>query len=251
MIHSKRVNIYFEYVDPCLCSAWVATAIIGAGAVGAIGQAYAANKASSAQQQAAAQAANTQLQMYNTTRGDLAPFRNLGTQASSYVSNNLDNLIAPVSVDTSILNDPNSTIGKAYNFINTQGQKAVTNSSAARGLASSGAALKGAATFATGTADTFYNDLFNMGVTNQTNAFNRLKSLIDTGESAGAQTGLLGTSAANGASSAEIGAGNAAAAGANATGAAISNVASSVPNSIIAGGLYKKTMGLPIAPGSG
>src|ERR1700761_4715705 len=160
---TSRVKLDFEFNDPCLCNAWVATAIIGASVVGAAGTAYAANQASNAQQQAAATAANTQLSMYNQTNANLAPFRNIGNQAADYTSQNLSSLIAPVNVDTSILNDPNSTIGQAYNFINTQGQKAVTNSAAARGLATSGAALKGASTFATGTADQYYNDLFNMG----------------------------------------------------------------------------------------
>lgn len=240
VIYSDRIKLEFEFVDPCLCSAWVATAIIGSSAIGAIGTAYAASKASDAQQNAAATAANTQLSMYNTTRIDLAPYRNIGGQASDYVSKNLPSLIAPVNVDTSILDDPNSTIGQAYQFINQQGQRGVTNSAAARGLATSGAALKGAATFATKTADTTYNDLFNMGVTNQTNAFNRLQSLINTGENAGAQTGAAGTSAANGASAAQVGAGNAAAAGINATGTAINNVASSVPNAYLTQGLYGK-----------
>lgn len=234
--------------------AWVATAIIGSGVVGAIGTAYAANKASSAQQQAATQAANTQLQMYNTTRGDLAPYRNIGNQASDYVSKNLNSLIAPVNVDTSILNDPNSTIGKAYNFINDQGQRAVTNSAAARGLASSGAALKGASTFATNTADTFYNDLFNMGVTNQTNAFNRLQGLINTGENASAQTGLMGTETGRGVAASQTAGGNAAAAGYNATGSALTNAANTIPNAFITSGLYGKvtgkSTGLPLASNS-
>lgn len=252
---SDRVKFFFkeEYIDPCLCNAWVATAIVGAGVVGAVGTAFAANKAASAQQQAAATAANTQLQMYNQTNQNLAPFRNIGNQASDYVSKNLQSLIAPVNVDTSILNDPNSTIGQAYNFINTQGQKAVTNSAAARGLGSSGAALKGAATFATGTADQYYNDLFNMGVINQTNAYNRLKGLIDTGENAAAQTGVAATQTGQGIAQTQIGAGNAAAAGINATGTALTNVANSVPNAFIASGLYGKLTGsgntLPISFG--
>ena len=232
--------------------AWVATAIVGAGVVGAVGTAFAANKAAGAQQQAAAQAANTQLQMYNQTNQNLAPFRNIGYGAADYLGNHLQSLISPVNVDTSILNDPNSTIGQAYNFINTQGQKAVTNSAAARGLGSSGAALKGAATFATGTADQYYNDLFNMGVVNQTNAYNRLKGLIDTGENAAAQTGVAATQTGQGIAQTQIGAGNAAAAGINATGTALTNVANSVPNAFLASGLYgslNKGNTLPISFG--
>lgn len=238
MIYSSKINFEYEYVDPCLCNAWVATAIIGAGALGAAGTAYAASKASDAQQQAAITAANTQMNMFNQTQGYLKPFRDIGGQATDYTSKNLNSLIAPVNVDTSILNDPNSTIGQAYNFINTQGQKAVTNSAAARGLASSGAALKGAATFATGTADQYYNDLFNMGVTNQTNAFNRLQSLINTGENAAAGTGAAATATGQGIAQSQTAAGNAQAAGYNAMGTAASNVANSLPTALLTQGLY-------------
>jgi hypothetical protein len=241
---------------------WVATAIVGSGVVGAIGTAYAANTAANAQENAAATAANTQLQMYNQTNTNLSPYRNLGTQASNYVGNNLSSLIAPVTVDTNSINDPNSVIGSAYQFINTQGQKAVTNSAAARGLGTSGAALKGASSFATGLADSTYQDLFNMGVTNQTNAFNRLSSLINTGENAAAGTGAAATATGQGVAASETAAGNAAAAGANATGTAVSNAAGSVPNAFLTAGLYGKltgstgtttapSSGLPLAVGAG
>lgn len=220
--------------------AWVATAIIGASVVGAAGTAYAANKASDAQQQAAAQAANTQLSMYNQTAGYLAPFRNIGGQAANYLSSNLPTFTQPVTVDAASISNPNSTIGSAYNFINTQGQKAVTNSAAARGLATSGAALKGASTFAENNADTYYNDLFNMATTNQTNAFNRLQGLINTGENAAAGTGAAATATGQGVAASQTAAGNAAAAGDNAIGAASSSVASSIPNSFLTAGLYGK-----------
>jgi len=137
-----------------------------------------------------------------------------------------------------------------YQFNLTQGQKAVTNSAAARGLGTSGAALKGAATFATGLADSTYQNQFNNAVTNQTNAYNRLKGLVDTGENAAAQTGAAGTSAATGAANAQIGAGNAQAAAANATGASISNAANSIGGYAAYKGLYGGSSAGPITYGT-
>lgn len=213
--------------------AWVATAIIGSAVVGGVATSMAANKAADAQTQAAKTAADTQLSMYNTTRGDLAPFRDIGTTAGTQLTNKLSDLTAPIVMDQATLE---KTPGYQFNL--TQGQKAVTNSAAARGLATSGAALKGAATFATGLADSTYQNQFNNAVTNQTNAFNRLKSLVDTGENAAAQTGSAGTAAASGAANAQIGAGNAQAAASNTTGAAISNAANSVGGYAAYKGLY-------------
>jgi hypothetical protein len=113
-------------------------------------------------------------------------------------------LTSPISVDPNQLENSDY-----YKFASTQGQKGVTNSAAARGLGSSGAALKGAAAFAKGLATDTYKTAFDMGNTNQTNAYTRLKGLVDTGENAAAQTGSAGTAAANTAAGAQIGAGNA------------------------------------------
>lgn len=232
-MYSDRVKFEFEFVDPCLCNAWVATAIVGSAVIGGIGSAYAANQAAGAQTAAAQTAANTQLSMYNTTRGDLAPYRAIGQTASDQLTTRLSDLTSPITMDQATLE---KTPGYQFNL--TQGQRAVTNSAAARGLGTSGAALKGAATFATGLADSTYQNQFNNANTNQTNAFNRLSSLVNTGENASAQTGAAGTSAAAGAANAQIGAGNAQAAGINAAGSAISNAAGNIGGYAMYKGLY-------------
>lgn len=217
--------------------AWVATAVIGSAVIGGAATAYAANRASNAQQAAADKAANTTLSMYNQTRSDLEPYRGIGQVATEKMTNQLDALTAPINIDA-VLNDPNSTARKAYDFTLQQGLKATQNSAAARGLGSSGAALKGAAEYTTGLANKTYGDLFNMENVNRTNAYNRLKGLIDTGQNAAAQTGSAGTSAANTAAQAQIGAGNAQAAGINAAGGAVSNAANNIGGYMAYRGLY-------------
>lgn len=124
-----------------------------------------------------------------------------------------------------------------YKFTLDQGLKSVQNSAAARGLGTSGAALKGAASYVTGLADSTY----------QSNLLNPLEYLSTTGEGAAAQTGTLGTQGAANAGAGIVGAGNATAAGtvgaANATAGAlgsIANTAGSLPLNYL---LYNNLLG--------
>ena len=226
--------------------AWVATAIIGSAVIGGAASYLGSSKAASAQEQAAQTAANTSMNMYNTTRNDLAPYRAIGSTSADQLTKQMPDLTAPISFDASTLaNTP------GYQFNLTQGLKSTQKSAAARGLGVSGAALKGAASFATGLSDSTYGNQFNYANTNKTNAFNRLSSLVNTGENAGAQTGNAGTSAANTSASAAIASGNAAAAGANAAGSAISNTANGIGGYIAYNGLYGNNVGNMPATGLG
>lgn len=227
--HNQTIFPFDKEYERAFCSTFVATAIIGA-VLGGLSTAYAANKAAGAQTAAAGKASDTALGMYNTTRGDLSSFRDIGVDAGNRLGSKLDYLTSPIVMDQAALEQT-----PGYQFTRRQGLKATQNSAAARGLGVSGAALKGAANFATGLADQTYQTQFNIENTNRTNAFNRLKSLVDTGENAAAQTGVAGTSAANTAASAQIGAGNAQAAGYNAIGTAATNVG----NNIAGYGLYR------------
>lgn len=212
-----------EFIDPCICNAWVATAIVGSAVVGAASSIYSSSKAADAQVSAADKAAQTQLAMYNQTRSDLAPYRQMGEDAYATLQPKLKDLTDGVSIDPNVLKDSDY-----YRFAESQGLKTAQNSAAARGLGKSGAALKGATSFAEGLATGTYKDAFNMAVTNQTNTFNRLKSLIDTGQNASAQTGSLGERAAYNTGTAQMAAGNSQAAGYNAMGGAVSNAANTI-----------------------
>lgn len=127
-----------------------------------------------------------------------------------------------------------------YQFNLSQGLKSAQNAAAARGLGVSGAALKAAGTYATGLADNTYQNQFNNAVTNQTNQFNRLYSIANSGQSAAAGLGGIGQQTAANIGSNQIGAGNAQAAGAissaNSIGNAANNAASTYyGNSLING----------------
>jgi hypothetical protein len=222
-----------EFQPKNVCHSFVGTAIIGASVVGAGASIYGATKAASAQEQAANTAANEAQQQFDVTQSNLAPYRQIGGTASDQLTQMLPTLTAPVVMNEAALKQT-----PGYQFNLTQGLKSVQNSAAARGLGVSGAALKGASTFATGLADSTYQNQFSNAVTNQTNAYNRLAGLVNTGEAAAA--GNVPAAATTGAvqANAAIQGGNAAAAGYNALGTNISNATNNLAGYTIAKGLY-------------
>lgn len=222
-----------EFVPTNICHAWVATAIIGAGALGAGATIFASSKAADAQTNAANKGIAAQQQMYGTTRADLAPFREIGEQAATDLSSRLDELTAPIELSQQWLE---GTPG--YKFIRDQGLKATQNAAAARGLGVSGAALKGAANFATGLADNTYKTQFDVARANKTDAYNRLKALVDSGGNAAAQTGDIGAQTATQIGNLSVGAGNAAANAYNAAGTAVNNFAKDIAGYTGWKGLY-------------
>lgn len=230
---TSRVSINFEFVDPCLCNAWVATAVIGSAVIGAGSQIWGANKAADTQKANAERVAQIQQDQYAKTREDLSPYRAIGADASGRLTSRLSELTTPISV-----NPDDFQNSDYYKFLAKEGQRGVTNSAAARGLGSSGAALKGAAAFAKNLAGTEWQNNFNMQTQNQTNAFTRLKSLVDTGAGAAAQGGVLGEKAAYNTGAALTGGANAEAAADNKIGSSIANMASGIGGYAAYQGLY-------------
>lgn len=227
-----------EFKNAQLCNAWVATAIVGASLVGAGATVYGAQTGKDAQINSTNAAIAAQQAQQARTRADLAPYREAGEGATKTLNEQLPHLTSPIELTQDWLeNTP------GYKFTKTQGEKAVANSAAARGLGVSGAALKGAANFATGLADATYKTQFDVENTNRGNAYARLKGIIDTGENAAAQTGVLGEKAAYNTGQAFIGQGNAGAAAANATGGAFNNLSNNIAGYAMYKGLYGKSGG--------
>ncbi|RQR87631.1 MULTISPECIES: hypothetical protein [unclassified Burkholderia] len=145
-----------------------------------------------------------------------------------------------------------------YQFALQQGLKAAQNSASARGLGASGAALKGAESFATGLADSTYGDTFNRALSaysaNRNNAasnfatnyasagdrVNRLLGLVGNGQNAAAQTGALGAQTANSVGNAVMSGAAAQAAGAVGSANAINSGISGAINSIQSGMMLNK-----------
>lgn len=142
-----------------------------------------------------------------------------------------------------------------YQFNLYQGLKSTQNNATARGLGISGAALKGAANFATGLSDSTYQNQFNNLLTNQSNVYNRLfgQSQLGANAAAGAATNAQQTGANIGSNI--IGAGNASAAGqigaANAISGGLNNAASSFSQTAILNQLLKQNGGTGLFSGNG
>lgn len=221
----------------------VTAAISGIAGVGsAISNIFGAQSAAQAQQQAAQQAnaavlqqqqtgLNAQSNFFNTGNAPLTSIANQGVQAYQNLNSAIPGLTAPITMDQATLE---ATPGYQFNL--SQGERGVGLGAAATGL--SGAQAKAAATFATGLADSTYQNQFNNANTNKQNAFNFLLGTAQTGVGAAGQLGANATSAGNAdiqnsqqvggqLSSNLIGAGNAQAAANIATGNNVGNALTS------------------------
>lgn len=212
---------------------------IGLGVAG-VASAGASLIGSSQQANAANNAAQLQENQYQQTRKDLLPFTQAGTSATNMLLQQLPRLTAPVVMDEATLRQT-----PGYQFNLNQGLKSVQNGAAARGLGSSGAALKGGAAYATGLADSTYQNQFQNAVTNKLNAFNMLSGVGQLGENAAAQTGNIGANLTQGAANSLTQAGTAQAAGLNGAANALTNGVNSYlgynlanQNALLSRGLY-------------
>lgn len=215
--------------------------------VGGITGPAAAQVGADAQTQAAQIASQTEMNMFNTTQSNLKPYMQSGVGSTtalqgltgSGTSDPLSSALlkAPTMDEATLQQTP------GYQFNLNQGLESAQNSYAARGLGSSGAAVKGAETYATGLADSTYQNQYANAVTNQTNQFNRLMSLSTLGENAAAGVGVAATQTGANIASNQIGAGNASAAAAMATGNAISGAAQTGFTNNLLQGMYGSGFG--------
>jgi hypothetical protein len=209
----------------------------GAAILGGVISGAGAKSAGSQAASAANKAAELQQQRFLQTRSDLAPFNAAGQSVlPSLTSLAQSGPNGPGGVNYLAMAQQNlpgqmtqaqleQTPGYQFNL--SQGLKATQGAAAARGLGMSGASLKGAATYATGLADSTYQNQFansqtrfsdisglnSLQQTNLQNQFSRLQNTASIGENAGAQTGTIGATLANQQGNALIAAGNAGAAG--------------------------------------
>lgn len=250
----------------------VAAAIIGSAVVGAVASTSSANSAAKAETNAANQATQVQQSNYNQIRNDLLPYNAAGQTALANANNYLGTYGASnAGKSATALNNLVTGAGGSqqaalaqtpgYQFSLSQGLRAVGNGASARGLGVSGAALKGAANFATQNANQTYGDQVNYLTQNaqlQNQAFNdqynRYMSQAQLGENAGTQTGAYGVQTASNIGNNLTSAGNAQAASSIAVGNAVGNLAGSIPNALVynsllgGGGMFGAAGGVPAMP---
>lgn len=188
----------------------VPTAIIGASVIGGAATAIGASSAASAQTKAADKAQQTQLSMFNQSKDFLKPWSDQGLEAYGTL-----NKLLGVGGSEDMTKTLEGLPG--YQFTRDQGLKSTQSGYAAKGLGSSGAALKGAANYSTGLAQGYYDRYAN-----------QLRDSSQIG--AGAASSLAGNALATGqgVSGSQIGAGNAQAGAATATGNAFGATAGSL-----------------------
>jgi hypothetical protein len=175
--------------------------LIGGGTalIGSIAQGASASGAAESQEEAARTALELQRQMWLTQRADQAPWLQAG-------KNSLQDLLNLTRDPSSITGDP------AYQFRLSEGQRALERSASARGMLSSGGALRSLSRYSQGVASDEY-----------ANRWNRLSSLAGVGQTTAQNLGALGGQYANQAGNLYGALGNAQAAGQIGVGNAINN----------------------------
>lgn len=198
----------------------VGAGIAASGAISALGSIVGSSSAASAEKQAS----NLQGQMYGYTVQQENPYINAGyttINPQSALAGNaasaqgsspyLSAATAAMPATSGAMTEAELQQTPGYQFTLGQGLKATQAAAAARGLGVSGASLKGAATYATGLADSTYSNRFNEAQQtftdwlsqntayqgNLLNEANMLNQVSTLGQNAASQTGTQGTSLAN------------------------------------------------------
>lgn len=162
--------------------------IIGSLASAGIG-AVASMSAANTQSSAAKGIAANQLTAGKQAAGAMDPYVSNGLRGIDLMNSNMGYLTTPYAPTLAQLQ---ATPG--YQFSLDQGLKATQNSAVSRGLGSSGAALKGAADYATGLAQSTYASQAQIYQQNQMQLQNFLTQMVSGGQSAASSQGdfLLG-----------------------------------------------------------
>src|SRR6185312_4898186 len=130
-----------------------------------------------------------------------------------------------------------------YQFIKGQGLQSVANSNAAAGRGISGAALKGAAEFATGLAGTTLDQQQRIFQANLHNLIDPLEFTANLGQNSAVQTGAQGVTATGNANALTVGGANALASGQVGSANALSSGLSSIGGAPLNYLLYTRLLG--------
>lgn len=209
----------------------------GASLVGGALSANAAGNAADTQSAAGRYAADLANNQRLQTREDLSPFRTGGAGAFNALTSRLPQLTSPITMTQA---DLEATPG--YQFTRDQGLKSVQSAAAARGLGMSGAALKGAARFATGLADNTYQNRFANELASRQNAYSDLMGASSLGENAAAMTGTLGNASTAAQGNALMSGAASSAAGDVGTANALSNALTGGANNVLNYSLLQKLL---------
>lgn len=186
---------------------WGAVAIAGASVVSGVLGADAAEDAANISANATDRSTALQREMYQTTRSDLAPYRDAGSAGLARLmyltglggSDTGDGQYGSLMRDFSMKDfekDP------GYQFRLEEGEKGLNRAMAARGLANSTPGLRSLMRFNQGFASDEFGKSYARFEASKGQKFNLLSYLAGTGQNAAAMTGQVGTNTAAGASQA-------------------------------------------------
>lgn len=162
---------------------------LATGYLGAKAQSDAAQSAADTSANAAQAQIDTQMNMFNQTRADQAPWRALGGKAIEQLQ---ANAMAPREFGMADYQaDP------GYGFRLAEGLKAIDRSAAARGGINSGRAMKEAQRYGEGLASQEYQNAFNRFTGQRQNYLNQLNAMAGFGQTANQANAQAGMNAAN------------------------------------------------------
>ena len=180
---------YGERNDPVTAT----VASVGSSLAGGLLQNRAASKAADAQRDAAMQGIQSQETMYRTNREDMAPWRQVGSDALYQLRDMTKPggyLISDYTGD-SLRTDP------GYQFGLDEGRNAIDQSAASRGILFSGKTLRDLMKFGQDYAGTKFNEGFNRDMATKGFRQQTLAGLSGTGSAAAGQTAALGAQTGN------------------------------------------------------
>lgn len=232
----------------------IGAGIAAAGLVGSVGGALissnAAQSAANTQAAAADRASQAAQAQFQQTRADLAPYRDTGAtglsalQASLGLGGSGTNLLSANGINSLTFQPTQAQLEATpgYKFDLSQGLQSVQNSNAAAGRGISGAALKGAAQYATGLANNTLSTQQGIFQANLGNVLNPLANLANLGQTAATQTGQQGLQATANSNALQVGGANAQAAGTVGSANAISGGLSSLSQTPLNYALYNQLL---------
>lgn len=157
---------------------WVTVAVVGGGATLLSGymQGEAAKEGANTIAGGTRYAADINKQMYDTTNENLRPYREQGYTSLKDIAARMPELTTAYSPE-----DFAKGIDPGYQFRLQQGTKALENQQNRSGGLVGGNAMQGMQDYTQGSASQEYGSAYARNTTNQTNIFNRLKSIADMG----------------------------------------------------------------------
>lgn len=193
----------------------------------------ASESAANTEANAANNASALQLQMFEQTEQNEAPFLQAGTGALPFLQAGIGTGGGNVT-GTGPLNAPFTLAdfknSPGYEFQMNQGENAILNSASATGGVKSGNTLKGLTSYGEGVANQDYWNAYNAYVNAQNQKFDQLQTVAGSGQNAAGNLGALSSQVGQSVGNNIVGAGNASAAGtiglANAAGSGLNGLSS-------------------------